>query len=74
MSIIKSGLLGGSNGTTGSIPIKFSISLFNEYDYVYAIEAKRRRGKGGKGGMILACSVLQCHDDSLIAETVPYSY
>ena len=24
-------------------------SLFNEYDYVYAIEAKRRRGKGGKG-------------------------
>ena len=24
-------------------------SLFNEHDYVYTIEAKRRRGKGGKG-------------------------
>ena len=33
MSIIKSGFLGGSYGTTGSIPIKFSISLFNAFLY-----------------------------------------
>ena len=31
-------------------PVKaFEGALFNEYDWEYAIEAKRRRGKGNKG-------------------------
>ena len=33
----------------GEEPRAIQGALFNEYDYEYAIEARRRKGKGNKG-------------------------